>query len=90
MGYLILIPSFKPLHYQGLDGSADSDSGNTKSRWSLIRTHGTTGNRDVEIKNAKTIALSTAESECCAATDTAVQVTYLSCMVMTSQCLSIK
>jgi hypothetical protein len=83
MGYLNSNPSFKLVHqsgnYNGLDGFADSDWGNTESRRS------TTGllapyNKSIVLwrsRMQKTIALSTAEAEYYSASEIAVEIIYL-------------
>ncbi len=82
-GYHNSNPSFKLVYlrgnYNGLDGFADSDWGNSESRLS------TTGllaryNKSIVLwisKMQKTIALSTAEAECYSAFEIAVEITYL-------------
>jgi hypothetical protein len=83
MGYVNSNPSFKLVYlrgnYNGLDGFADSDWGNSESRRS------TTGllalyNKSIVLwrsKMQKTIALSTAEAGYYPASEIAVEIIYL-------------
>ncbi len=83
MGYLNINPSFKLVcrrgNYNGLDGFAYSDWGNSESHRS------TTGllaryNKSIVLwrsRMQKTIALSTAEAEYYSASDVAVEIIYL-------------
>ncbi len=83
MGYLNNNPSFKLVyrrgHYNGLDGFADADWGNSESRRSTTGLLARYNNSIVlwRSRMQKTIALSTAEAEYYSASEIAVEIIYL-------------